>query len=455
MFLTSREAAPAEAVAVAGLAEALERRGNAVELVLARRDGVWSCPLPWPNGGIEPTDAPPMTLADRLLESAPEVTLTLDSGIHRRAQWLASRLGVPHRVLSGLLDGEGRESLGGVTSYVAAYMGLFTRIVAPSHTVFDLYADHPPAFRRLLRVVPRGYEIDADQRTRKEARRALKLPSSGRLALVTGPLTGQRGIDAIIAALAMTPKLTLIITGDGPERAALETQVRAARLGDRVRMLPPSPPPVLRALMRACDLYLEPGHGGSAAMPALMMALATGLPVLAQDSPLHVEVLTDGFGHHAGLLVPDAAPEDAPSVWSKTILKPLEQIHLRRRLGLAAAQRSKAYTFEAMARHYERLFQDPLPVLVSQPAPLLKAQLAGSATPAPRPKRLTKMNDSAVALASVKISGTRRGAVKPDGASETDGAAPDEAPKKTVRRRGKAKPAEKAEGDAKKAAPLG
>ncbi len=113
---------------------------------------------------------------------------------------------------------------------------------------------------------------------RKAARAALGV--EGPLLVSVGALIPLKGQSLAIAALDRIPGATLIIAGDGPERAALERQ--AAPYGPRVRLLGNRPHGELPALLAAADVLVLPSEREGLAM-AWIEALASGTPIVVPD----------------------------------------------------------------------------------------------------------------------------------------------------------------------------
>jgi glycosyltransferase involved in cell wall biosynthesis len=101
--------------------------------------------------------------------------------------------------------------------------------------------------------------------------------------------------------------------GKGRLRSALDEQIRASGLRDRVRILGPMTQMEVRALYRAAHLYVLPcivgSDGNREGLPvSIVEALASGLPVVSTPVTGIPEVVRDGVN---GLLVPMG---DAPAL---------------------------------------------------------------------------------------------------------------------------------------------
>jgi glycosyltransferase involved in cell wall biosynthesis len=151
-----------------------------------------------------------------------------------------------------------------------------------------------------------------------------------------GRLTDQKGYDALVRALPALPAATLVLVGDGPERAPLEAL--AERLGVAERLI-------------VTGWTAEAREG----MPlGILEAMHAAVPVVASDVGSVAEAVADG---ETGFVV---APGDEAALGER-LARLLGDEPLRRRLGergraVAAAQ----FTAAAMARRYEAVYDDVL-----------------------------------------------------------------------------------------------
>lgn len=134
--------------------------------------------------------------------------------------------------------------------------------------------------------------VDADRfapADRAAAKAALGV--AGPLLVSAGALIARKGHDVVIGAVAALPGSTLLIAGEGPDRARLATL--AARLGvaDRVRLLGAVPHAELPRLLAAADVMaLASASEGLA--NAWVEALACGTPVVITGAGGAREVVT-------------------------------------------------------------------------------------------------------------------------------------------------------------------
>lgn len=125
---------------------------------------------------------------------------------------------------------------------------------------------------------------------RAAAKAALGL--SGPVILSLGALVKRKGHAIIARALADLPRATLLVVGEGDDRAALEREIAATGLGDRVRLLGAVDHATLQRLIPAADVMaLASASEGLA--NAWVEALACGVPIVIPDIGGAREVVTD------------------------------------------------------------------------------------------------------------------------------------------------------------------
>lgn len=166
-----------------------------------------------------------------------------------------------------------------------------------------------------------------------------------------GRLTDQKGFDALVRALPALPGATLVLVGDGPERAPLEALAR--ELGVAERLVVTGWIPDARRYLPTFDVFALPSLWEG--MPlSILEAMHAGVPVVANDVGSVAEAVADG---ETGFVV---VPGDEAALHER-LARLLGDEQLRRQLGergrTLAAER---FTAEAMARRYEALYADVL-----------------------------------------------------------------------------------------------
>ncbi|MCO5998399.1 glycosyltransferase [Actinoallomurus rhizosphaericola] len=162
------------------------------------------------------------------------------------------------------------------------------------------------------------------------------------------PYKGHRYLlDAVALLRTRGSACTLVLAGDGPERAALEDQ--AARLGIDVRFLGTRTD--IRGLLARADVVvlasLEEGMSN-----AVMEAMAAGRPVVATDVGGTRELL-DG----RGVLVPPASPDALADGIERLLSDPAFAADLATK---ARAWSRAHLSADAMVERHVRLYRDLL-----------------------------------------------------------------------------------------------
>lgn len=130
----------------------------------------------------------------------------------------------------------------------------------------------------------RFHPIDRDA-----AKAALGL--TGPVVLSLGALIARKGHGIVLDAVAGLPGLTLLIAGDGPDRAALAARAQARGIAERVRLMGSVPHDALPRLLAAADVMaLASASEGLA--NAWVEALACGTPIVIADTGGAREVVT-------------------------------------------------------------------------------------------------------------------------------------------------------------------
>ena len=174
------------------------------------------------------------------------------------------------------------------------------------------------------------------------------------LAALSRPLIGtvarllhQKGVhillDAFATCLRHMPQASLVVLGDGPERAALEAQVCAYGMTQRVHFLGYMATPDVSAIMRGIDIFAFPTFGEGFGL-VLLEAMAWGKPVIASQVMAIPEIV---LHEETGLLVP---PGDTTSL-AQALLRLMQDPPLCHRLGMAGQRRvERTFTVERMVQ---------------------------------------------------------------------------------------------------------
>jgi D-inositol-3-phosphate glycosyltransferase len=241
-----------------------------------------------------------------------------------------------------------------------AIVGCSDLLLAPCPVEVDQLADLYDADPERIAVVSPGVErATFSPGDRAQARRAVGLGGDGPVLLWVGRIQPLKGLTVAVAALAAlvsgvtgagdwTRQARLVAVG-GPSGAEGEEELAAARalsdrhgLGDRVWITPPRPHHVLSGFYRAADAVVVPSRSESFGLVALEAA-ACGVPAVATA----VGGLTTLVDHGVtGTLV---AGSD-PLRWAQALTDLLADPARAARMGRAAAERARSYTWPEAAR---------------------------------------------------------------------------------------------------------
>jgi len=149
---------------------------------------------------------------------------------------------------------------------------------------------------------------------------------------------------------ALPSGATLVIVGDGPQREALETQVRTAGLQGRVHFAGNQRDVV--PWLQALDIFALPSYANEGVPQALMQAMLVGLPC--------VTTVVGGMGELAidGVTALVVTPENPG-----TLRGALEQLMgddvLRSKLGAAARRHcAERFSYERMLDRMEAIYRE-------------------------------------------------------------------------------------------------
>jgi glycosyltransferase involved in cell wall biosynthesis len=187
--------------------------------------------------------------------------------------------------------------------YRAAGAGIVARsqrIICVSRAEADLFLTHFRSARPRVTIIPNGADLERINAARP-------FLDEGAVVITGGRLQSYKQIDRIVEAMALTPPgLRLVVTGDGPERAALEALADERGIPARVRFLGRVEPDALYRWYATAKVFCS--MSCNEAMPVTILELlAAGARVVASDIPAHRDIRDRTAG--AITLVPlDASP---------------------------------------------------------------------------------------------------------------------------------------------------
>lgn len=175
------------------------------------------------------------------------------------------------------------------------------------------------------------------------------LGSIGRLERIKGYDVMVEAFALLMADLHGLPEPTLVLAGDGSERAALETRAKELGIGGRVRFLGWRDD--VEEMLGAFDLFTMSSRSEGTSI-SLLEAMSSGLCPVVTDVGGNRAVLGNQLDRR---LVPSGSPPALAAAWYQALADP-EQ---RQRDGAVARERVlSTYSARAMVEAYERLY-DP------------------------------------------------------------------------------------------------
>jgi glycosyltransferase involved in cell wall biosynthesis len=194
-----------------------------------------------------------------------------------------------------------------------------------------------PASR--LEVITNGVAVEPASEAEQAATRRHFAVGSRPLVLGVGRLVEQKAWPTLIEAARQFHDVDVLVAGDGPLRAELETA--AVRSGNRVRFVGPVDRPAALIGLAHCVVSTAVWEG----LPlALLEALTLGAPVVATA----VDGVADVVPGHAALLVPPGDPAAVAAAVNRVLTEP----GLAERLSRAACGASGAWALDTMLTRY-------------------------------------------------------------------------------------------------------
>lgn len=221
------------------------------------------------------------------------------------------------------------------------------RILNPLTTYFLVNAH---AVRRYIETVERvpkrkietiynsleleNFEQERD-RTRRDVRAALAIPSDAPVVTLVGNLRPVKGLDVFLhaarTALDRHPNTRFLIVGEGPERARLEDLIRQLNLENAVRLLGKRTD--IARILQASTVGALSSHSEGLSN-AVIEYMASGLPVVCTDVGGNPELVQEG---ETGYLTP--AGDSA--AFAEALLKLLDDSVRAQKMGQNALARAR------------------------------------------------------------------------------------------------------------------
>ena len=216
-------------------------------------------------------------------------------------------------------------------------------VVAVSSTIAaDLRARAPELSGVRMEIIPNPVDI-ADLRAR--AARSAR-PLAAPYALYLGKLAPNKGTIHLVPAIERAGlDWPLVVAGDGPDRAAIETAAR--RAGRDVRFTGWVDQVEATAWLAHASMLVFPSRGPESLSRVLIEASALGIPIAAMNTGGTPDIIDD---ESTGLL--SATPEELAG----DVRRLAADEGLRARLGAAARERALRFDSPAVVERMESLY---------------------------------------------------------------------------------------------------
>ena len=197
-------------------------------------------------------------------------------------------------------------------------------------------------------VVPNGIDVG---RFRQATTRPPSASGSPRVVLFVGRLEPRKGVDRLIRAMtivqAQAADARLVIVGDGPDRAALESLARDACID--ATFTGRVPEEALPDFYHAADLVCSPALGDESFGIVLLEAMASARPIVATRIDGYAELLSRA---DCARLV----EVDDTTALARELTTLLDAPRLRSVLGERGRMFVRNYDWAAISRHLESIY---------------------------------------------------------------------------------------------------
>lgn len=229
----------------------------------------------------------------------------------------------------------------------------YAQIACISNATADGLTHWCPRVKDRLRVVPNGVPIEVFAKAHPAD--LLGIGDGMTKAVFVGRLDPQKDHATLLRALALTPRIHLLLLGDGPLRNRLEQLARDLGVSDRVTFagfrndVPQT--------LKACDIYVHSTTSDGFGIAACE-AMAAGLPVIASDVPGLAQVVEG-----AGVVFPVG---DHASL-ARELNALTGSAERRARMSEASRRRARDFSIDKTVDLHIQMYEDVLQSAAEQP----------------------------------------------------------------------------------------
>lgn len=229
-------------------------------------------------------------------------------------------------------------------------------VIAPTVKVRRLLEGYQVG--RPIHVIPTGIDLSrfcrpVDEIQLSVLRRSLDIPADAFVMVYVGRLAEEKNISELLhqTAALSNSNVRLLLVGDGPYRAALESQVQALGLEQQVIFAGMVPPDQVADFYRLGDVFVSASSSETQGLTYLE-ALASGVPALCRRDECLEGVIRDGVN---GWQYQDSTQ------FRKHLQQLMDDPTLREEMGLGAAQLAqRSFSYQAFAQQVAAVYQQVL-----------------------------------------------------------------------------------------------
>lgn len=229
-------------------------------------------------------------------------------------------------------------------------------VIAPTVKVRRLLEGYQVS--RPIHVIPTGIDLSrfcrpVDEIQMSVLRRSLDIPQDAFVMVYVGRLAEEKNISELLhqTAALSGANIRLLLVGDGPYREALESQVQALGLTERVIFTGMVPPAQVADYYRLGDVFVSASSSETQGLTYLE-ALASGLPALCRRDECLEGVIRDGIN---GWQYQDSAQ------FRRHLQQLMDDPSMRMELSRNAAELAqRAFSYQAFAAAAAAVYQQVL-----------------------------------------------------------------------------------------------
>jgi glycosyltransferase involved in cell wall biosynthesis len=205
-----------------------------------------------------------------------------------------------------------------------------------------------PSAAEKVRIIPNGISLDAFESAQPVVLPCV--PSDVTRLVFVGRFDPQKDHATILRALGSVPNVHLVLVGDGPMRARLESIALSLGIAARVTFLGRRND--VAEVLKACDIYVHSTNSDGFGIAACE-AMAAGLPVVASDVPGLAQLVAG-----AGILFPVGDDK----VLARHLTSLIGSPELRREMSQASVRRARQFSIENTVDGCIRMYESVLQV---------------------------------------------------------------------------------------------